>query len=120
MVLSGFMSIGSRRRDDRRSRHPTKSEKKERRMAKQTKIDYGADVVVLGGGTAGVPAAIAAARNGASCLLIERYGFLGGTATIIGSRRGPPACVTSPRVPATMTRMFRSGQRTFSCSVGNK
>ncbi len=46
-------------------------------------IHYDFDVVVIGGGTSGVPAAIAAARNGASCLLIERYGFLGGTATII-------------------------------------
>jgi hypothetical protein len=52
-------------------------------MSKKEETAYKADVVVLGGGTAGVPAAIAAARNGVSCLLIERYGFLGGTATII-------------------------------------
>lgn len=37
------------------------------------------DVVVAGGGPAGTAAAIAAARNGARTLLIERYGFLGGT-----------------------------------------
>ncbi|WP_281070735.1 FAD-dependent oxidoreductase [Oceaniglobus trochenteri] len=36
------------------------------------------DVVVCGGGTAGVPAAIAAARQGAKVALIERYGFVGG------------------------------------------
>ncbi len=42
-----------------------------------------ADVVVLGGGSAGVVAAIAAARKGADTLVVERYGFLGGTATII-------------------------------------
>jgi glycine/D-amino acid oxidase-like deaminating enzyme len=38
--------------------------------------DY--DVVVVGGGTAGPPAAIAAARSGASVLLIEMSGILGG------------------------------------------
>lgn len=37
------------------------------------------DVVVAGGGPAGTAAAIAAARNGAKTLLIEQYGFLGGT-----------------------------------------
>ena len=38
------------------------------------------DVVVCGGGPAGWVAAIAAARCGAKTALIERYGFLGGTA----------------------------------------
>lgn len=42
--------------------------------------DY--DVVVVGGGPAGFIAAIAAARKGAKVALIERYGFLGGMATI--------------------------------------
>ena len=40
-----------------------------------------ADVLVAGGGTAGVVAAIAAARNGAGVLLVERQGFLGGMMT---------------------------------------
>ena len=39
------------------------------------------DVVVAGGGPSGIAAAIAAARNHAGVLLIERYGFLGGMAT---------------------------------------
>src|SRR6185437_5994313 len=39
------------------------------------------DVMVVGGGNAGCAAAIAAARHGAKTLLVERYGFLGGTAT---------------------------------------
>lgn len=42
------------------------------------------DVVVLGGGPAGITAATAAARGGASTLLIERYGFLGGMGTAAG------------------------------------
>jgi flavin-dependent dehydrogenase len=37
-----------------------------------------ADVVVIGGGPAGVGAAIRAARRGASTILIERFGSLGG------------------------------------------
>lgn len=42
------------------------------------------EVVVLGGGPAGIAAAVAAAREGASTLLIERYGFLGGMGTAAG------------------------------------
>lgn len=39
------------------------------------------DVCVLGGGMAGVAAALAAARGGARTVLLERLGFLGGAAT---------------------------------------
>ena len=39
------------------------------------------DVLVCGGGLAGTMAAVAAARQGAKVLLVERYGFLGGNAT---------------------------------------
>ncbi len=39
------------------------------------------DVIVVGSGSAGATAAIAAARTGARTVLIERYGFLGGTST---------------------------------------
>ena len=40
-----------------------------------------ADVVVVGGGPAGMAAAIAAARNGAKVTLVERYNHLGGLAS---------------------------------------
>ena len=42
------------------------------------------DVVVLGGGPAGIAAAAAASRVGARVLLVERYGFLGGMGTAAG------------------------------------
>src|ERR687895_1689204 len=39
------------------------------------------DVLVVGGGPAGIGAAVAAGRNGAKTVLVERFGFLGGNAT---------------------------------------
>ena len=42
-------------------------------------VEY--DVIVAGGGPAGVAAAVSAARQGAKTALIERYGILGGMLT---------------------------------------
>lgn len=39
------------------------------------------DIVVIGGGPGGIPAAVAAARRGHKVLLVERNSFLGGAAT---------------------------------------
>lgn len=39
------------------------------------------DVLVVGGGPAGIGAALASARNGAGTILLERFGYLGGLAT---------------------------------------
>ena len=41
------------------------------------------DVLVVGAGSAGSTAAIAAARTGARTLLVDRFGFLGGTSTAV-------------------------------------
>jgi hypothetical protein len=49
--------------------------------ARQIPVARTVDVIVVGGGPAGLAAAIAAARNGARTVLIEQFGYLGGTAT---------------------------------------
>ncbi len=45
---------------------------------RETPVEQTVDVLVAGGGPAGLAAAVAAARNGAEVLLVERYGYLGG------------------------------------------
>jgi hypothetical protein len=52
--------------------------------ARRTAVFGSWDVVVLGGGPAGIAAATSAARRGARTLLVERYGFLGGMGTAAG------------------------------------
>lgn len=62
------------------------------------------DVLIIGGGSAGVAAAIAAARQGVDTLLVERNGFFGGagTASLVHSFCGlydlPPTPDAAPKV----------------------
>jgi FAD dependent oxidoreductase len=48
-------------------------------MGRRSEADY--DVIVAGGGAAGVGAALGAAKAGAKVCVVEKYGFLGGAAT---------------------------------------
>ena len=52
-----------------------------REPARQTPVADDVDVLVAGGGPAGIAAALTAARAGANVLLVERYGYLGGMIT---------------------------------------
>src|SRR5512138_3084981 len=52
-----------------------------REAARDVPVVARADVLVVGGGPAGMAAALAAARNGASTILLERYNHLGGLAS---------------------------------------
>jgi len=54
-----------------------------REPARSTPVLRDVDVCVAGGGAAGVAAAIAAAQAGASVLILERAGFLGGSLTTV-------------------------------------
>jgi len=49
---------------------------------KEITLDIDYDVVVAGGGPAGICAAVSAARMGVSVLLVERHGVLGGNLTM--------------------------------------
>ena len=48
---------------------------------RRARLAADADVLVVGGGPAGLGAALGAAGAGARVVLAERYGFLGGNAT---------------------------------------
>lgn len=70
--------------------------------AREVPVVADADVVVCGGGPGGLPAAIAAARTGASTVLVERHGFLGGLATagLVAPILGHNACKSNTPIVA--------------------
>jgi len=85
-----------------------------RELAKEIPVFGEYDVIVVGGGTAGVTAAISAARLGVKTLVVERYGFLGGLVT-----GGPTGMHTffncyhdeksSPNVPGSRKKQLIKG-----------
>lgn len=79
---SGTDTTGRLSHQDARALHATEHERLPARLA--LPVVARADVLVAGGGTAGVPAALAAAKEGASTLLLEQHADLGGVRTIGG------------------------------------
>jgi hypothetical protein len=80
------------------------------------------DVAVIGGGSAGLAAAVTAAREGAKTLLIERHGVLGGigTASLVHTfcglyllRDEPGAVLANPGFAAEM-----AGRMTAATGIG--
>ena len=75
------------------------------------------DVIICGGGTSGVAAAISAARTGAKTLLIERTGALGGQMSVSGPPGFAYARLFNPQgkrdvggiVEETYQRLYHSG-----------
>lgn len=76
--------------------------------ARDTPVVAEPDVLVVGAGAAGIAAACAAARAGADTLLVERYGFLGGTLTAVtlGGICGTHAIVDEERLERTVGGLY--------------
>lgn len=92
-------------------------------MHRLKELEY--DVVVIGGGAGGLCAAIAAAREGAKTILVERTGVLGGCAasglTILGylDRQGRPCLGGLPQEINMRLREMNGAMGHFRCPVHN-
>mgnify|MGYP003293945746 FL=1 len=71
-----------------------------------------ADIVVCGGGTAGVFAAVAAAEQGADVLLIEQSGCVGGTA--VGGLVTPMMSLRLPKDVSCSYLVKRLGEQRYA------
>ena len=52
--------------------------------ADKSPVKDNADVVIVGGGGAGLASAVSALQNGASVIIVEKLGFLGGSTNVCG------------------------------------
>ena len=73
--------------------------------------ELAADVCVVGGGSGGVGAAVAAAREGASVILVERQARLGGTGTnaLVSNWEPGPGCSIAAEIYRRMKALGGAG-----------
>src|SRR5512141_1810394 len=97
-------------------------------MGEKLKELYSTDVLVVGGGPAGIGAAIGAARRGAKTLLIEKHAFFGGIGAFClgmpinqmrpnGKARSVVHELVNERLLAYGPQAVRVGQHELRCNV---
>jgi len=89
-----------------------------RQASREVPVACKSDVVVVGGGSAGVTAAVSAARNGASVTLLERYHHLGGMASggmvlVLDDMVNGKEITVSGIVDEFVQRMAKTGDAVF-------
>jgi ribulose 1,5-bisphosphate synthetase/thiazole synthase len=98
------------------------------KIRRQAEIPYKPDVLVVGGGPAGIGAALGAASNGANTLLIEHHAFFGGVAAWClgmpinqmrpgGKRRSKLHELILAKLRAYGDQAVRTGEHQLWCNV---
>lgn len=79
--------------------------------ADPTEIDMTADVIIVGGGGAGLSAAVAATDLGASVIIVEKEGYVGGNTLVSGGIFNAPDPEMQKDVEMTARRDRAGGDR---------
>lgn len=83
-IFAGFMSLIMIASLSACASKPVESTEETKPTVQKSENDVETDVVVVGGGGAGIASAISASENGANVVLIEKMGYLGGATMLSG------------------------------------